>query len=105
LRLSTRRGKQFNTMVLATRDPLTGAGRDAVFLAETDATARRLRDGDPVVVRSPHGELRGHVHVAALRAGNVQVYFPEGNVLLALGRRGASGAPDYTTEVEVLAAP
>ena len=105
LRLSTRRGKQFNTMVLATRDPLTGAGRDAVFLAETDATARRLRDGDSVVVRSPHGELQGHVHVAPLRAGNVQVYFPEGNVLLALGRRGASGVPDYTTEVEVLATP
>ncbi|HEV2992981.1 MAG TPA: FdhF/YdeP family oxidoreductase [Acidimicrobiia bacterium] len=105
LRLSTRRGKQFNTMVLAARDPLTGAGRDAVFLAETDAAARHLRDGDAVVVRSPHGELRGHVHVAPLRAGNVQVYFPEGNVLLALGRRGASGVPDYTTDVEILAAP
>jgi hypothetical protein len=43
--------------------------------------------------------------VAPLRAGNVQVYFPEGNVLLALGRRGASGVPDYTTDVEILAAP
>jgi predicted molibdopterin-dependent oxidoreductase YjgC len=105
LRLATRRGKQFNTMVLAERDPLTGAGRDAVFLARPDADQRDLRDGDAVIVRSPHGELRGRVHLAPLRAGNVQVFFPEGNVLLALGRRGESGVPDYTTDVEVLAAP
>ena len=46
-RLSTRRGKQFNTMVYRDIDPLTGAHRDAVFLAHADAessactTARR----------------------------------------------------------------
>ena len=104
LRLSTRRGKQFNTMVLAERDPLTGARRDAVFLAEPDASSRGLDEGDRVVVRSPYGELAGRVHVAPLRAGNVQVFFPEGNVLLALGHRGESGVPDYTTDVEVVAA-
>jgi anaerobic selenocysteine-containing dehydrogenase len=103
LRLSTRRGKQFNTMVLAARDPLTGATRDAVFLAEADATRLGVGDGDAVVVRSPHGELRGRVHIAALRSGNVQVLYPEGNALLALGRRGESGVPDYTTDVEVVA--
>ncbi len=103
LRLSTRRGKQFNTMVLAERDPLTGATRDAVFLAPADATRLGVRDGDAVVVRSAHGELRGRAHVAALRPGNVQVLYPEGNALLALGRRGESGVPDYTTDVEVLA--
>ena len=31
--LSTRRGKQFNTMVLEQKDPLTGAARDALFIA------------------------------------------------------------------------
>ena len=35
--LSTRRGKQFNSMVWEDRDPLTGAGRDALFVADTDA--------------------------------------------------------------------
>jgi hypothetical protein len=37
--------------------------------------------------------------------GNVQVMFPEGNVLLPMGRRDApSGVPDYTTLVTITAA-
>ena len=55
--LSTRRGKQFNTMVHAERDPLTGASRDALFMAPSDIDALALRDGDRVVVRSAHGEM------------------------------------------------
>jgi molybdopterin-dependent oxidoreductase alpha subunit len=105
LRLSTRRGKQFNTMVLADRDPLTGAHRDAVMLAATDVEPLGLRDGDPVVVQSDHGSLRGRVHLAPMAPGNVQVMFPEGNVLLPMGRRDApSGVPDYTTLVTITAA-
>ena len=42
--LSTRRGKQFNTMVHEERDPLTGAMRDALFMAPSDiARARPAR--------------------------------------------------------------
>ena len=37
--LSTRRGKQFNTMVHMSKDPLTGASRDALFIAASDASA------------------------------------------------------------------
>jgi molybdopterin-dependent oxidoreductase alpha subunit len=100
--LSTRRGKQFNTMVHADRDPLTGATRDAVFMATADAADLGLRDGDPVLVRSDHGELRARVHLSPLRRGTVQVFFPEGNVLLAGGRRdAASGVPDYNAVVTV----
>ena len=36
-RLSTRRGKQFNSMVQREVDPLTGARRDDVLVAEADA--------------------------------------------------------------------
>ncbi len=104
LRLSTRRGKQFNTMVLAERDPLTGAARDAVFLAAADAARIGVHDGDAVVVHSDHGRLRGRVRVSHLRAGNVQVYFPEGNVLLPMGRRDESGVPDFTAPVDVVPA-
>lgn len=103
-RLATRRGKQFNTMVLAERDPLTGAARDAVLLAAADAARLGVAEGDPVVVQSEHGQLRGRVHISALRAGNVQVFFPEGNVLLPLGRRDESGVPDYTATVEIVPA-
>jgi len=105
LRLSTRRGKQFNTMVLAEHDPLTGVDRDAVLLATTDAARIGVRHGEPVVVRSAHGELRGRAHLSPMAPGNVQVLFPEGNVLLGLGRRDESGVPDYTTVVDVVPAP
>jgi molybdopterin-dependent oxidoreductase alpha subunit len=106
LRLSTRRGKQFNTMILAEHDALTGVDRDAVLLAAADAARLGVRHGEAVVVRSEHGELRGRAHVAPMAAGNVQVLFPEGNVLLGLGRRDpVSGVPDYTAVVDVVVAP
>ena len=104
LRLATRRGKQFNTMVMGERDPLTGATRDAVFVAADDAARLGVHDGDPVVVRSDHGQLHGRVRISELRAGNVQVFFPEGNVLLPMGRRDESGVPDFTASVEVVPA-
>jgi molybdopterin-dependent oxidoreductase alpha subunit len=100
--LSTRRGKQFNTMVHTERDPLTGASRDALFMAPADAQRLGMRDGSRVLIRSPHGELRARVHVSAMHPGNVQVFFPEGNVLLRAGSRDReSGVPDYNTVVTV----
>jgi anaerobic selenocysteine-containing dehydrogenase len=104
--LSTRRGKQFNSMVWEERDPLTGASRDALFVADADAAALGVTDGDAVLVRSPHGELRARVHVAPIRPGNVQAFFPEANRLLPPSRRDpVSGVPDYNAVVEVLPAP
>ena len=101
--LSTRRGKQFNSMVFATTDPLTGAPRDALFVSEQDATGLGVADGGRVLVRSAHGEMTARVQVAPIRAGNVQVFFPEGNVLLPTGVRDPdSGVPDYTTRVDVV---
>jgi molybdopterin-dependent oxidoreductase alpha subunit len=100
--LSTRRGKQFNTMVHSERDPLTGATRDALLMAASDAMHLGLHDGDRVLVRSDHGELHARVHLSDLHAGNVQVFFPEGNVLMGAGRRDpASGVPDYNAVVTV----
>ena len=102
LRLSTRRGKQFNTMVHAEVDPLTGAARDSVFVSDVDADRLGLADGARVLVRSSHGELHALVHRAPLRPGNVQVFYPEGNVLLPGRRRDRSGVPDYNTTVELV---
>jgi predicted molibdopterin-dependent oxidoreductase YjgC len=101
--LSTRRGKQFNSMVWAEKDPLTGAGRDALFVADADAAAMGVTEGDAVLVRSDHGELRARIHVAAIRPGNVQAFFPEANPLLsATVREPQSGVPDYNAIVEVV---
>ena len=105
LLLSTRRGKQFNSMVTGPRDPLTGASRDAVFVSPEDATRLGLREGAPIVVRSASGEVRGRVQVAPLREGNVQMFFPECNPLIAAGVRDpASKVPDYTAVVELVGA-
>jgi molybdopterin-dependent oxidoreductase alpha subunit len=100
LRLSTRRGKQFNSMVQRDRDPLNGARRDDVLISAADAERLGLRDGDAVVLRNECGELRGRCRIAPLAPGNVQVHWPEGNVLL---RRGLCdpecGIPDYNALV------
>ncbi|HXZ26455.1 MAG TPA: molybdopterin dinucleotide binding domain-containing protein, partial [Terriglobales bacterium] len=102
LYFSTRRGKQFNSMTYGPRDPLTGARRrDDVFLNVEDARRLGLKHGDAVVVRSALGELRGHVHPADICPGNVQAYWPEGNVLIERRYDPVSSAPDYNVVVEI----
>ncbi len=104
--LSTRRGKQFNSMVFKKRDPLTGAGRDALFMAAEDATRLGLAEGDPVLVRSEDGEVEASVRLAAIRPRNVQMFFPEANPLIRAGRRDPVAlVPDYNATVEVLPMP
>jgi anaerobic selenocysteine-containing dehydrogenase len=102
LRLSTRRGKQFNSMVQESRDALTGATREAVLISAHDAERLGLAEGDPVVVRSATGELRGRVALAPIAPGNAQVHWPEGNALIASGVRSSeAGIPDYNARVTV----
>jgi molybdopterin-dependent oxidoreductase alpha subunit len=102
--LSTRRGKQFNSMVWRDTDPITGGGRDALFLSALDAGRLGLAEDDEVVVRSETGEVRARVAIAELRAGNVQMFFPEANPLLDPTRRDPVGlVPDYTAVVTLTA--
>jgi molybdopterin-dependent oxidoreductase alpha subunit len=100
--LSTRRGKQFNSMIQAERDPLTGGARDDVFMAATDMQRLELADGDLVVVRSEVGSLTGRCRTAPLKARNVQLFWPEANVLI---RRDVvepqCGIPDFTAIVRI----
>lgn len=102
LRLSTRRGKQFNSMVYRNHDPLTGANRDDVFMSAEDALKLGLVDGDRIQLRSNAGEMYGRCRTSPIAAGNLQVHWPEGNVLLKRGLCDPeSGIPDYNTMVEV----
>ncbi len=101
--LSTRRGKQFNSMVQSNYDPLTGSNRDAVFMNAEDARLAGLSEGGAVLVRSHVGELKGRVKFMTIRRGNVQVHWPEGNRLVR--RRHLDPAceiPDYNTTVQVI---
>ena len=102
LLLSTRRGKQFNSMVQESRDMLTGAGREAVFLSRADAERLGVTAGQSVVVQSAVGELACRVLIAPIAPGNAQVHWPEGNVLIADGERAPqSGIPDYNARVTI----
>ncbi|HVY70177.1 MAG TPA: molybdopterin dinucleotide binding domain-containing protein, partial [Verrucomicrobiae bacterium] len=100
--VSTRRGKQFNSLIYAEVDPLTGAPRDAVFMSPEDAAALHLSNGDPVRLRNDLGTLDCSVFLAPIARGNLQVHWPESNTIL---RRGAlddhSGVPDYNAQVLV----
>ena len=52
---STRRGKQFNSMIFAETDPLTGAARDAVYIDADDARLLGVAEGDRVRLTSQVG--------------------------------------------------
>lgn len=100
--VSTRRGKQFNTLIYAEIDPLTGAPRDAIFISPEDATRLHIVRGDRVRLTSPAGTYVGTAFLAEIAPGNLQVHWPEGNVLLAAGRTDPiGGVPDYNAWVEV----
>jgi molybdopterin-dependent oxidoreductase alpha subunit len=100
--VATRRGKQFNTMVHERKDAITGAGRDAVFMNASDASALGLGEGDAIVLRNETGSYHGRVRIAPMKPRNLQVHWPEGNVILDHAKRSPeSHVPDYNALVQV----
>jgi len=100
--VTTRRGKQFNSMVQERKDPINGALREAILMSGEDAEKLGLKDGDGVILKNDIGELQGKVYIAAVKSGNLQVHWPEGNVLLDNKKRSpASGIPDYNALVSL----
>jgi len=102
--LTTRRGKQFNSMVGADVDPLIGASRDAVLMAGEDASRLKLEAGDPVILRNELGAYRGRIVIDRVKPGSVQVYWPEANAVIPAGRLDPCGIPDYNATVEIISA-
>ncbi len=100
--VSTRRGKQFNTLIYAEVDPLNGAPRDAVLMNPDDAAGLHLVNRDRIALANSQGRYEGRVFLAPIARGNLQVHWPEGNVII---RRGvvdpAGGVPDYNARVTV----
>jgi molybdopterin-dependent oxidoreductase alpha subunit len=99
--VATRRGKQFNSMVQERKDSITGAMREAVLISPTDAEQLGLKDGDAVILKNELGELKGRVYIAPIKPGNLQVHWPEGNVLLDKSKRSKEGVPDYNALVRL----
>jgi molybdopterin-dependent oxidoreductase alpha subunit len=99
---STRRGKQFNSLIYAEVDPLNGAPRDAVLINPDDATELHLIKGDPVFLRNDLGQLKCRIFPAPIARGNLQVHWPEGNVIIRKGVVDArGGVPDYNAFVRI----
>jgi molybdopterin-dependent oxidoreductase alpha subunit len=104
--VSTRRGKQFNTLIYAEVDPLNGAGRDAVLMNPDDAAVHRLLQGDRVDLVNALGRFRARVLLAPIAPGSLQIHWPEGNHLLPRDAREASSdTPDYNTRVRLEPVP
>ncbi|MFG1963852.1 FdhF/YdeP family oxidoreductase [Nonomuraea sp. NPDC049028] len=100
--VATRRGKQFNSMVHERLDGFNGAMREAVLMSPYDADRLGLPDGTPVELRSGERTYGGKVLRAPLMPGNLQIHWPEGNVLLDETRRSPQARiPDYNALVTV----
>jgi molybdopterin-dependent oxidoreductase alpha subunit len=102
--LATRRGKQFNSILLDKTDPITGARRDDVIMAKEDAERLGLKNGDSITLRNELGVFQGRVRIDRTKPGCIQAHWPEINVLIPAGRLDPSGVPDYNATVEVVSA-
>jgi predicted molibdopterin-dependent oxidoreductase YjgC len=104
--LTTRRGKQFNSMTYGSRDPLTaGQARDAILLDARDWAELGIRAGERVRVTSPNGVIEATAGEGPCRRGHAQGFWPECNALLGRKYDPASGEPDYNTAVRIERAP
>ncbi len=100
--VSTRRGKQFNAMVMKDRDPLTGAARNDVLISSEDTARLGLGDGDRIRLTSARGSYEGRAKIDRIKPGNLEVHWPEGNGLLSPEEIDlASREPDYNAVVSV----
>lgn len=104
--LTTRRGKQFNSMTYGAKDPLTrGQPRDAILLDPRDWAELGIREGERVRVTSPAGSMEATAGSGPCRRGHAQGFWPECNNLLGRKYDPASGEPDYNTTVRIERAP
>jgi predicted molibdopterin-dependent oxidoreductase YjgC len=98
--VSTRRGKQFNSMVQHEIDPLNGTARRDVLISAADALRLGIAEGDGVRLTSSVGTFEGFARIAPIREGDLQVHWPEAGALLPGGRLDPiSLEPDYTATV------
>lgn len=98
--VTTRRGKQFNSMVYSETDPTNGAGRYDVLIHPDDAAEHGISEGEAVVIYNQHGIFHGRAKTADTARGNLALFWPEGNVLIPKGvYEQYAGIPEYNTSV------
>ncbi|MBM7583805.1 molybdopterin-dependent oxidoreductase alpha subunit [Bacillus pakistanensis] len=100
--VTTRRGKQFNSMIYSEKDPFNSADRYDIILHRNDAKRLAIQDGDSVVAYNQYGVLQGRAKLDQVKEGNIAVYWPEGNVIIPKGvYEKHAHIPEYNTNVIV----
>jgi molybdopterin-dependent oxidoreductase alpha subunit len=100
--VTSRRGKQFNSMVYKETDPFNNAGRYDVLMNAEDAKDLSIAEGEGIVVYNGFGVFQGKAKFVDIARGNLEVHFPEGNFLLPRGRyEKFAGIPDFNITVTV----
>jgi anaerobic selenocysteine-containing dehydrogenase len=74
--VSTRRGKQFNSLVYAEVDPINNAPRNAVLMSPEDASGLHLVQNDHIALTNATGRYEGRVFLAPIARGNLQIHWP-----------------------------
>ncbi|WP_199427120.1 FdhF/YdeP family oxidoreductase [Thermaerobacillus caldiproteolyticus] len=96
--VTTRRGKQFNSMIYSDKDPFNAADRYDILMNREDATKLGIREGETIVAYNRHGMMQGRARFADVKQGNIAVYWPEGNVLIPKGvYETYAQIPEYNT--------
>jgi molybdopterin-dependent oxidoreductase alpha subunit len=100
--VTTRRGKQFNSMVYSDKDPFNEADRYDILMNAQDAKLLNIIQGEFIVVYNKYGTFQGKAKFENVRAGNIQVHWPEGNCLIPKGiYEQHAGIPEYNTAAVV----
>ena len=100
--VTTRRGKQFNSMIYDDTDPFNNADRYDVLMNEQDAASLNIKEGEAIVVYNEHGTFHGRAKFVPIKSGNIEVHFPEGNMLIPMGvYEKYAGIPEYQAAVIV----
>lgn len=98
--VTTRRGKQFNSMVYSETDPFNGADRYDIMMNANDAASLNIKEGEAIVAYNAFGTYQGRAKFEDVKAGNIAVFWPEGNVLLPKGvYEKYSEIPEYNTTI------
>lgn len=99
---TTRRGKQFNSMVFGERDSFNAADRYDVLISSEDASRLSIDGGDAIVVYNRSGVFHGRAKLAPVAVGNIELFWPEGNVLFERNvYEPHAGIPEYNASVVV----
>ncbi len=100
--VTTRRGKQFNSMIYSDTDPFNDADRYDILMNHEDGESHGISEGDAIVAFNQFGSFTGRAKFVPLKNGNIEVHWPEGNVLIPKGVYEAeAGIPEYNTSVIV----